>query len=137
MISYLILSTSLFVVSPALIQDEQRQRQLETKFNSILAKNGVKDVNEIIQRALLRYYTESGVKRTSAAVKLNYAIRCEDIIAGCISPGVYADSVDCCAKFFPSGSFVSTTGACVTTLSSPPMFQVFHELNRLMNLFKF
>ncbi len=56
MISYLILSTSLFVVSPALLQDEQRQRQLETKFNNILAKNGVKDVNEIIQRALLRYF---------------------------------------------------------------------------------
>jgi hypothetical protein len=56
MISYLILSTSLFVVSPALLQDEQRQRQLETKFNNILAKNDVKDVNEIIQRALLRYF---------------------------------------------------------------------------------
>lgn len=56
MISYLILSTSLFVVSPALLQDEQRQRQLETKFNNILAKNNVKDVNEIIQRALLRYF---------------------------------------------------------------------------------
>ena len=55
MISYLVLSTSLFVASPALFEDEQRQRQLETKFNDILSGNGVKDVTEIIQRALLKY----------------------------------------------------------------------------------
>ncbi|XP_057375004.1 uncharacterized protein LOC130695960 [Daphnia carinata] len=102
MVSYLTLSTSFFVVSPVLLQDEQRQRQLESKFNDILDRNNISDFNEIIQRALLK---------------------CEDIIAGCISPGIYANSVDCCSKFFPSGSFISTSGACVTTLHAPPLIQ--------------
>jgi hypothetical protein len=56
MISYLILSTSLFVASPALLQDEQRQRQMEIRFNEILTGKGIKDINEIIQLALLKYY---------------------------------------------------------------------------------
>ena len=56
MISYLILSTSLFVASPAFLQDEQRQRQMEIRFNEILTGKGVKDINEIFQRALLKYY---------------------------------------------------------------------------------
>lgn len=54
MISYLTLMTSLFVVSPSLFQDVERQRQLETNFNQILDKNGIKDVEEIVQLALLK-----------------------------------------------------------------------------------
>jgi hypothetical protein len=53
--------------------------------------------------------------------------RCEDIIAGCISTSSYVDGIDCCAKFFPSGSFASSTGACVTTYSAPPIIQVVLE----------
>lgn len=55
MVSYLNLVTSLFTVSPTLIKDAQRQRQLETKFNQIMADQAVKDVDEIIQRALFKY----------------------------------------------------------------------------------
>ncbi len=55
MVSYLNLVTSLFTVSPTLIEDAQRQRQLETKFNQIMADQAVKDVDEIIQRALFKY----------------------------------------------------------------------------------
>ncbi|XP_045031451.1 uncharacterized protein LOC116933281 isoform X2 [Daphnia magna] len=103
MISYLTLMTSLFVVSPSLVHDMERQRQLETKFNQILVEKGIQDVAEILRLALLK---------------------CEDIIAGCIlSPAVHADSFECCAKFFPSGSFASPTGACVTTSSAPPIIQ--------------
>nr|CAH0111534.1 unnamed protein product [Daphnia galeata] len=102
MVSYLILTTSIFVVSPALVNDVERQRKLETKFNKILAENGIKDVAEVFRRAVLK---------------------CEDIIAGCISPNDYVDGVDCCAKYFPSGSFASATGACVTTFSAPPIIQ--------------
>ena len=53
-----------------------------------------------------------------------HLIRCEDFIAGCISPNVYIDGIDCCNQFFPKGSFVSPTGACVTTFSAPPIIQV-------------
>ncbi len=55
MVSYLRLMTSLFVVSPTLMHDVERQRQLETKFNQILADRGIKDVDEIINRALFKY----------------------------------------------------------------------------------
>lgn len=55
MISYLNLVTSLFTVSPSLIKDVQRQLQLETKLNQIMADQAVKDVDEIIQRALFKY----------------------------------------------------------------------------------
>ncbi|XP_057366903.1 uncharacterized protein LOC130687737 [Daphnia carinata] len=103
MISYLTLMTSLFVVSPSLVRDVERQRQLETKFNEILNEKGIEDVAEILRLALLK---------------------CEDIIAGCIlSPAVHVDGFECCAKFFPLGSFVSPTGACVTTFSAPPIIQ--------------
>jgi hypothetical protein len=54
MISYLLLTTSLFVVSPALLQNVERQRQLEMKFNKILEQNGIEDVAEILQRAVLQ-----------------------------------------------------------------------------------
>lgn len=54
MISYLILMTSLFVVSPALLQNVERQRQLEIKFDKIVAQNGIEDVAEILQRAVLK-----------------------------------------------------------------------------------
>jgi len=54
MVSYLILTTSVFIVSPALVNDVERQRKLETKFNTILADNGIKDVKEVFQRALLK-----------------------------------------------------------------------------------
>ncbi|EFX89774.1 hypothetical protein DAPPUDRAFT_94686 [Daphnia pulex] len=106
MVSYLILTTSVFIVSPALVDDVERQRQLEIKFNKMLVDKGIKDVKEIFQRAVLK---------------------CEDIIAGCISPGVYVDGVDCCAKYFPTGSFASSTGACVTTFSTPPIIQINDE----------
>ncbi|EFX89773.1 hypothetical protein DAPPUDRAFT_310184 [Daphnia pulex] len=102
MISYLLLTTSLFVVSPALLQNVERQRQLEMKFNKTLEQNGIEDVAEILQRAVLQ---------------------CEDIIAGCISPSVYIDGADCCKTHFPTGSFASSTGACVTTFSAPPIIQ--------------
>ncbi|XP_046438737.1 uncharacterized protein LOC124190209 [Daphnia pulex] len=102
MISYLLLTTSLFVVSPALLQNVDRQRQLEMKFNKIMEQNGIEDVAEILQRAVLQ---------------------CEDIIAGCISPSVYIDGADCCKTYFPMGSFASSTGACVTTFSAPPIIQ--------------
>ena len=51
--------------------------------------------------------------------------RCKDIIAGCITPGYYLDSISCCAKHFPSDSFPSHMGACVTTLDTPAFYQVF------------
>jgi len=54
MISYLILMTSLFVVSPAILQNVERQRQLEIKFDKIVAQNGIEDVAEILQRAVLK-----------------------------------------------------------------------------------
>jgi hypothetical protein len=54
MISYLLLTTSLFVVSPALLQNVERQRQLEMKFNKIVEQNGIEDVAEILQRAVLQ-----------------------------------------------------------------------------------
>jgi hypothetical protein len=54
MVSYLILTTSVFIVSPALVDDVARQRQLEIKFNKILADKGIKDVKEIFQRAVLK-----------------------------------------------------------------------------------
>jgi hypothetical protein len=54
MVSYLILTTSIFVVSPALVNDVERQRKLETKFNKILAENGIKDVAEVFRRAVLK-----------------------------------------------------------------------------------
>jgi hypothetical protein len=54
MVSYLILTTSVFIVSPALVDDVERQRQLEIKFNKILADKGIKDVKEIFQRAVLK-----------------------------------------------------------------------------------
>ena len=53
MVSYLILTTSIFVVSPALVNDVERQRKLETKFNKILAENGIKDVAKVFRRAVL------------------------------------------------------------------------------------
>ena len=53
MVSYLILTTSIFVVSPALVNDVERQRKLETKFNKILAGNGIKDVAKVFRRAVL------------------------------------------------------------------------------------
>jgi hypothetical protein len=54
MISYLLLTTSLFVVSPALLQNVERQRQLEMKFDKIVEQNGIEDVAEILQRAVLQ-----------------------------------------------------------------------------------
>jgi hypothetical protein len=54
MVSYLILTTSIYVASPALLQNVERQRQLEIKFDTILAENGIKDVTEILQRAVLK-----------------------------------------------------------------------------------
>lgn len=54
MVSYLILTTSVFIVSPALVDDVERQRQLEIKFNKILVDKGIKDVKEIFQRAVLK-----------------------------------------------------------------------------------
>ena len=54
MVSYLILTTSIFVVSPALVNDVERQRKLETKFNKILAENGIKDVAKVFRRAVLK-----------------------------------------------------------------------------------
>lgn len=55
MISYLTLMTSLFVVSPSLVHDMERQRQLETKFNQILVEKGIQDVAEILRLALLKW----------------------------------------------------------------------------------
>ena len=54
MVSYLILTTSIYVASPALLQNVERQRQLEIKFDTILAENGIKDLTEILQRAVLK-----------------------------------------------------------------------------------
>lgn len=54
MVSYLLLLTSIFTTSPVLYSDMERQRQLELKFNNILSRNGIEDVNDIIQRALLK-----------------------------------------------------------------------------------
>jgi hypothetical protein len=54
MISYLLLTTSLFVVSPSLLQNVERQRQLEMKFDKIVEQNGIEDVAEILQRAVLQ-----------------------------------------------------------------------------------
>jgi hypothetical protein len=54
MVSYLILTTSIYIASPALLQNVERQRQLEIKFDTILAENGIKDVREILQRAVLK-----------------------------------------------------------------------------------
>jgi hypothetical protein len=54
MISYLLLTTSLFVVSPALLQNVERQRQLEMKFDKIVEQNGIEDVAEILQRAVIQ-----------------------------------------------------------------------------------
>ena len=54
MVSYLILTTSIYVASPALLQNVERQRQLEIKFDTILAENGIKDLKEILQRAVLK-----------------------------------------------------------------------------------
>jgi hypothetical protein len=54
MVSYLILTTSIYIASPALLQNVERQRQLEIKFDTILAENGIKDVTEILQRAVLK-----------------------------------------------------------------------------------
>ncbi len=55
MISYLLLMTSLFVISPALLQNVERQRQLEIKFDKIVEQNGIEDVAEILQRAVLKF----------------------------------------------------------------------------------
>ena len=55
MTSYLRLMTSLFIVSPTLMKDVKRQRELETKFNKILVEHDIKDVDEIVQRALFKY----------------------------------------------------------------------------------
>jgi hypothetical protein len=54
MISYLLLTTALFVVSPALLHNVDRQSQLEIKFDKILEQNGIEDVAEILQRAVLQ-----------------------------------------------------------------------------------
>jgi hypothetical protein len=54
MVSYLILTTSLFIVSPVLAQNLEKQRQLESKFDKILAQNDMKDVAQVFQRALLK-----------------------------------------------------------------------------------
>lgn len=54
MISYLMLMLSIFVVSPALLHNVEHQHQLETKFNSILYQHGIRDVEEIIDRALFK-----------------------------------------------------------------------------------
>lgn len=55
MVSYLKLMTSLFVVSPLLLQDVEYQRQLEKKFDKILAENQINNLSQIIQRALFKY----------------------------------------------------------------------------------
>lgn len=54
MISYLTLMTSIFVVSPSLLYDVERQDQLDRRFNEILSTNRIKDVDEILQRALFK-----------------------------------------------------------------------------------
>ena len=55
MISYLTLMMSIFVVSPTLLEDTKRQKQLEMKFNEILSENNIQNVDEILQRALFKY----------------------------------------------------------------------------------
>lgn len=54
MVSYLMLVTSLFVASPTLIENVEHQRYLEEKFDSILIKNNISGVNELIERALFK-----------------------------------------------------------------------------------
>lgn len=54
MVSYLTLVLSIYVVSPAFLENIEHQRQLEKKFNDILLKNGIQDIKEIINRALYR-----------------------------------------------------------------------------------
>ena len=122
MTSYLRLMTSLFIVSPTLMKDVKRQRELETKFNKILVDHDIKDVDEIVQRALFKYLLFSNVIVSYDMLWL--LKRCEDIVAGCILPGIYVDSDECCASFFSSGSFVAAAGACVTTMAAPPILQV-------------
>ena len=55
MVSYLKLVTSLFVVSHIITKDFKRQHELEARFNKTLANRGIKDVDEVIQRALYKY----------------------------------------------------------------------------------
>lgn len=54
MISYLMMMTSIFMVSPALALDNGKQRQLEFKFNRTLARNNITDPREVFTRALLK-----------------------------------------------------------------------------------
>lgn len=50
--------------------------------------------------------------------------RCDEIIVGCIYYGANLDGVECCAKYFPKGSFLSPSGACVSTHGAPVINQV-------------
>lgn len=54
MISYLMVSFSLFVVSPFFLNNIEYQERLEAKFNDIMINHNIKDVSEIVHKALLR-----------------------------------------------------------------------------------
>lgn len=102
MISYLLLATSVLAASPILLENDGLQAHLQDRFDSLLSSNNL-TIQDVFRKAILR---------------------CDEIVAGCIAPGVFIDGARCCAEHFASASFLSPSGSCVTSHSSPPQYQV-------------